>query len=67
MPELELGQLGGFSELLQGFSRGMDAIEWGLSSRTGTSPCVPQSSSFPTVSFSRGRILTYHDSYSYVP
>lgn len=63
MPELELGQLGAISELQQGFYRGMEVIEWGLRSRTGTSSCVPQSSSFTTVSLPRGRILMYRDKY----
>lgn len=40
----------------------MEVIERGLRSRTGTSPCVPQSS-FYTVFLSRGRILTYRDKY----
>lgn len=33
-------------------------VEWGLRSRTGTSPCVPRLSSSPAVFISRGRIST---------
>lgn len=64
MPELEWGELGGITELQQGFLSGIEMIEWGLRSRTGTSSCVSQSFSFPTLSLSRGRILKYRDKYS---